>query len=130
MIRFSESPGGFLFLPTPTSPARALNTNFTPHATRPTLCIYSVEIGGQTTLLSGDDGVIDLRSDTAVTPTTVRCSVRNRIFQTLGVTVGTQSIVRGTLTYLVPAGHNVRLVSTVLVAAPSFTLVSSTEITL
>ena len=119
-----------LALPTPTMPARTLNTNFTPHATRPTLCIYTVEIGGVTTLLSGDDGVIDLRSDTAATPTTVRCSHRLRIFQSLGVTVGTQVVDRGTLVYLVPAGHNVRLVSTTLVAAPTFALISSCEITL
>ena len=44
----------------PTTPARTLNTNFTPSATRPTLVMYSVEIGGTTTLLSGDDGVIEL----------------------------------------------------------------------
>lgn len=116
--------------PTPSAPVRALNTNFTPNTARPTLCIYSVEISGVTSLLSGDDGVIDLRSDTAVTPTTVRCSSRMRVFQGLGVTVGLQSTVRGVLVYLVPAGHNVRLVTTVLVAAPVFTLISSCEITL
>lgn len=130
MIRFSEATNGFLLLPTPTNPVRALNTNFTPHATRPVLCIYSVEIGGQTTLLSGDDGVIELRSDTATPPVTVRCSIRNRIAQTVGVTIGTQSVVRGTLTYMVPAGHNVRLQTVVLLAAPTFAITSSTEIVL
>lgn len=120
----------FTLNPNPTTPARTFNTNFTPNASRPTLCIYSVQIACITTLASGDDGIIDLRSDTAVTPTTVRCSMRNRLVQTLGVTVGTESIIRSVLTYLVPAGHNVRLVTTTLVAAPVFTLVNQTEITL
>lgn len=128
-VRFSEEPG-LSFNINVTTPARALNTNFTPSLDRPTLCIYSCEIGGQTTLLSGDDGVIELRSDTAVTPTTVRCSMRNRIFQALGVTVGTQTIIRSNLVYLVPPGHNVRLVSVILVAAPTFAIVHQTEITL
>lgn len=120
----------FTLNPIPTTPARTFNTNFTPNTSRPTLCIYSVQVDCTTTLASGDDGVIDLRSDTAVTPTTVRCSMRNRIFQGVGVTVGTNSVVRSVLMYLVPAGHNVRLVTTVLVAAPIFTLVNQTEITL
>lgn len=128
MIRFSDVDR--LLNLNPTAPVRALNTNFTPNTERPTLCIYSVEIAGVTTLLSGDDGTIDLRSDTAVTPTTVRCSMRNRVFQGLGVTVGLQSTIRSTLVYLVPAGHNVRLVTTVIVATPVFTLVSSCEVTL
>lgn len=115
---------------TPTTTSRTFNTDFTPSATRPTLVIYSVEIGCTTTLLSGDDGVIELRSDTAGTPTTVRCSVRNRLFQSLGVTVGTNSVVRDLLVYLVPAGHNVRLATVTLVAAPVFTLVHQTEIVL
>lgn len=130
MIRFSEATDGFLLNPVPTNPVRALNTNFTPNTTRPTLCIYTVQIQGQTTLLSGDDGTIELRSDTATPPVTVRCSVRNRIAQALGVTVGTQSAIRGTLTYLVPAGHNVRLQTIVTLAAPIFTLITATEITL
>jgi len=116
--------------PVPSTPARTLNTNFTPNASRPTLCIYSVQISCTTTLLSGDDGIIDLRSDTAVTPTTVRCSMRNRLFQGLGVTVGTNSVVRSVLIYLVPAGHNVRLVTTTLVAAPVYSIVDQVEITL
>ena len=120
----------FSLNPQPTTPARTFNTNFTPNASRPTLCIYSCEISATTSLASGDDGTIDLRSDTAVTPTTIRCSMRNRLFQTVGVTVGTNSIVRSVLMYLVPAGHNVRLVTTTLVAAPIFTLVNQTEITL
>lgn len=128
MIRFSDI--DTLLNATPTTPARTLNTNFTPSVDRPTLCIYSCEIGGQTTLLSGDDGAIELRSDTAVTPTTVRCSMRNRVFQALGVTVGTQSTVRSVLVYLCPPGHNMRLVSIVNVAAPTFAIIHQTEITL
>lgn len=120
----------FTLDPVPTTPARLFNQNFTPNLIRPTLCIYSVEISATTTLLSGDDGVVELRSDTAVTPTTVRCSVRNRTFQGLGVTVGTNVIMRNVLVYLVPAGHNVRLATVTLVTEPQYTLVHQTEITL
>lgn len=129
MIRFGDLDGLSLHF-TVTTPTRTLNTTFTPNTSRPTLCIYTCEIGGVTTLLSGDDGTIELRSDAAVTPTTVRCSMRNRVFQTLGVTIGTQSIVRSVLVYLVPPPHNVRLVSTALVAAPTFAIINQTEITL
>lgn len=129
MIRFGDLDGLSANF-TVTTPARTLNSNFTPSAERPTLCIYSCEIGGTTTLLSGDDGVIELRSDTAGTPTTVRCSIRNRVFQGLGVTVGTNVITRSVLTYLVPPGHNVRLATVTLVAAPTFAIIHQTEITL
>ena len=114
----------------PTTPARTFNTDFTPHATRPVLVMYSVQIGCTTTLLSGDDGSIELRSDSAATPTTVRASMRNRLFQGLGVTIGTNSVVRSELVYLVPPGHNVRLATVTAVAAPVYTIVHQTEIAL
>lgn len=114
----------------PSSPARTLNTNFVPSVDRHALCFYTVEISCTTTLLSGADGVIELRSDAAVTPTTVRCSVRNRMVQTLGVTLGSNSVVRGVLSFLVPRGESVRLVTTTTVGAPVFTLVSSVEVLL
>lgn len=112
------------------TPVRTFNTDFTPSLGRPALCIYTVQVGGTTTLLSGDDGVIELRSDTAATPTTVRCSMRNRIFQTLGITVGTNTVIRTPLVYLVPAGHNVRIGTVTLTAAPVFTFINSVEIIL
>lgn len=115
---------------TPTTPTRALNTTFMPSATRPVLCMYSVQVNGTTTLLSGDDGVIELRSDTGSPPTTVRASMRNRVFQGLGVTVGTNTVVRAELVYLCPPGHNINLTTVVLLAAPIFTLVNQTEIVL
>jgi hypothetical protein len=111
----------------PVTPVRTFNTTFTPHLTRPVLAVYTVEITCVTTLLSGDDGTIELRSDTNPTPTTVRASCRNRLFQTVGTSVGTQSIVRTALTYIVPPGSNVRLVTIVTVALPVFTLVTSVE---
>lgn len=128
MIRFSDVDR--LLTAAPVTPARTLNTDFTPNTERPTLCIYSCEIAGTTTLLSGDDGTIELRSDTAATPTTPRCSMRNRIFQGLGVTVGTQSTVRSTLVYFVPAGHSVRLQTIVTLAAPTFAIIHQVEIAL
>lgn len=118
-----------LLVPTITTPARTLNTNFTPHATRPVLGIYSVRISGQTTLLSGDEGRIELRADNGA-PATPRTQVAMRIAQALGVTVGTQSAVEGELTFLFPPGWQGRLHSVVVLAAPTFSIVRQTEIIL
>lgn len=115
--------------PTVAMPARALNTPWTPNATRPVLVIATVSIQGTTTLASGDEGRIELRSD-AGAPVTVRSFARNRIVQTLGVTVGTQSGVGLPVWFLVPAGWQVTLATVVVVAAPAFTLHHVTEITL
>jgi|SRR5882672_9046137 len=108
------------------TPARTLNTNFTPDTGRPVFCIYSVEIN------SGDseDGLVELRSDTAATPTTVRSSGRNQFNVTGILGVGGNSITTAQLSYLVPPGHNVRLVTTNTTGTPTFTLKDQTEITL
>ena len=129
VVTLIPSAAGALSFPTVTTPVRALNSNFTPHATRPVLGLYSVEIGGVTTLLSGDDGVIELRAD-AGAPATARASVRNRVFQTLGVTIGTASVVRSELVFLFPPNWQGRLHTIVLVAAPTFAINHATEIIL
>lgn len=129
MPTFGDYEASDLEFPTVTTPVRTLNTVFTPHATRPVLGLYTVSVGGTTTLLSGDDGRIRLRSDLGV-PVTIRASMRNRVFATIGVTVGHNSVVETELVFLIPAGWSVDLSTEVLVAAPVFTLIRSTEIIL
>src|SRR5262245_11965485 len=68
-----------------TTPARSLNSNFTPHATKWTLCLYTVSISATTTIGGGQDGSVELRSDAVATPTTVRAIARLRQVATLAV---------------------------------------------
>lgn len=114
---------------TPNSaPGRALNAAFQPSTTRPTLVMYTVRIAGAATAnLTG--GRIELRSDTANPPTTNRCQARSqwKVTGALTTMLDEQDVV---LTYLVPAGHFVDLVSTTENGAPTFTLVVQTEIIL
>lgn len=112
---------------TPTVSARALNTNFTPHATRPTWCTYTTEITAVASLVSGQASVVELRSDTNTTPTTVRASCRSDVNITLGLSIGWNHVTRHTLSYTVPAGHKVRLVSS---GTATITISHQTECTL
>ena len=85
--------------------------------------IYSVTIATD----DGEVGTVELRSDTSSPPTTVRCSAQNNfsVSGVLGVT-GT-STVRSVLVYVVPPGHNVRLVTS---GTATFTLANQTEETI
>lgn len=114
---------------TPNSaPGRALNTNFQPSVSRPTLVIYTVRIQGAATAnLTG--GRCELRSDSAATPTTNRCQVRSE-WKVTGTLTTMNQQVDGVLTYLVPAGDFVRLNTTVENGAATFTLIAQTEIVL
>lgn len=109
--------------PTTTPTTRAFATNFTPSATRPTLVIYSIKVDVD----SGEDGRVELRSDTNATPTTVRATVENKL--TVGGVLGVTGSghVTSVLTYIVPAGHNVRIATTTVAGTPIYTIVSQTE---
>lgn len=114
---------------TPNSaPGRALDTNFQPSTSRPTLVIYTVRIAGVATAnLTG--GRIELRSDSAGTPTTIRCQARSSWKVTGALTTFAQAA-DTVLTYLVPVNDFVRLVTTTENGAPIFTLIDQTEIIL
>lgn len=112
---------------TPTAPERSLNSTFTPHATRPTLCIYTIEITAVASLISGQSGTVELRSDTSTPPTTVRASCKSDYSITLGVSIGWNHIGRYVLTYICPAGHNIRLVSS---GTATISIAHQTECTL
>lgn len=110
------------------SPGRTLDTDFRPSASRPVLVIYTVRIAGTATgNLTG--GRIDLLSDSATTPTTERCQARSSWKVTGALTTFAQAA-DSILTYLVPAGDYVRMVTTTENGAPTFTLIDQTEIPL
>jgi hypothetical protein len=118
-----------LALPTVTTPARALNVNFTPHATRPVLGIYSVQVTCTASLLVGQAGRIDLMADNGV-PATVRASNRSSLTAGVIVALGDQTIQRVPISFLFPAGWSGRLQSTAEVGAPTFAISAQTEIIL
>lgn len=123
-VVFTES-----LVPLVTTPVRALNTPFTPNLLRPVLGLYTVAIQGQTSLLAGDEGRIELRADPGA-PVTPRASMRNRTGQALGVTIGTVVAVETELVFLFPAGWQGTLATVVIEAAPTFTFIRGTEIVL
>lgn len=115
-----------LLTPSVATPTRTLNSNFTPSATRPVLCIYSIQINSGNNV----DGQVELRSDSAATPTTARAMIRSQIAVSGLLGVSGSTISAGVLVYLVPATHNVRLVTINNSGTPTFTLVNQVEITI
>lgn len=113
---------------TPVASARTLNTDFQPSATRPTLVIYTVRISGALTA-NQTTGNVQLRSDAAATPTTVRCQARLD-FKVTGALTTMNETCDFVLTYLVPAGHFVRLASTTEAGVVVFTRIAEVEIVL
>lgn len=112
---------------TPNVPARALNTTFTPHATKAVQCTYSIKLTVTNPLLAGASTVtVILNSDTATTPTTERGRVSATSSVALAVTIALTQSQDVQLSYLVPPGHKVRLVSTTSGTA-SAVITSQTE---
>jgi hypothetical protein len=101
---------------TPSTPSRALNTTFTPSTTNFVHCIYTIQL----VETPGQDGTVELRSDTASPPTTVRCSGRSAAGALLGASVTNRTI----LTYVCPPGDNVRIVTS---GTGTFSIVNQTE---
>ena len=96
------------------TPTRTLGTVFQPHATKPVLVSYSVKTEVTNPLLAGaSTATVTLLSDAANPPTTERA--RDEAVSSVGLAVSLALTTANTapLTYLVPAGHFVRLVSTI-----------------
>lgn len=106
--------GTALKTPTVTSPTRTIGTAFQPSATRPTLVSYSVRTQVTNPLVAGaSTAMVQLMSDANATPTTERARVSAESSVALAVAIAITTANVATLTYIVPAGHYVRLVSTV-----------------
>lgn len=107
----AQGPAGFGTV-APSTPARTLNTNFTPNATKATFCSYSIRTQVTNPLLIGTStATVTLLSDTNATPTTARCQVGAESGVGITVTIALTTANIATLSYIVPAGHNVRLTS-------------------
>lgn len=110
------------------APGRALNTNFQPSISRPSLVMYTVRIAGAITAnLTG--GRCELRSDVANPPTTIRMQARSqwKVTGALTTMLDEQDVL---LTYLVPASDFVRLNTVTENGTVVFTLIAQTEIIL
>lgn len=101
----------------PQSPARSLDTPFQPSADRDVFATYSVNL----IVDPNDTARVELRSDINNPPTTVRSIVRNDPGTDAGV-----NGVGAVLSYIVPAGHFVSLV-TVTTGTPTISLDAQTE---
>lgn len=112
---------------TTTTPTRALGAAFRPNTTKAVLCSYSLQITAATPLLAGAaSAVVELLSDAAATPTTLRA--RGSIGQQVGLSVSIAITDSNTivLSYIVPAGHYVLLKSTITGTATA-SIVAQTE---
>lgn len=115
---------------TPATPARALNTSFQPNAAKATYVCYSIALSVSNPLLAGSSTAqVQLLSDAAVVPTTVRSTAAAG--SSVGVSVTIQITTSNTVEVsgIIPAGHYVRLVSTVT-GTGSASIVAQTEVTL
>lgn len=107
------------------APSRVIGTVFQPNTTKVVNGQYAVSVSCQSLLLGNASGKIELLSDSANPPTTVRDTVANAISGVLSlVNSNTQA-----LRYKVPAGHYVLLKSTVIGGTATFSIVSQSEVT-
>lgn len=122
----SQGPAGFSTV-TPSTPTRTIGTAFQPSTTNAALCLYSIQIACTASLIGGQAGQVQLLSDASNPPTTIRATIANQ--NTSGLTIGLTVVNNQTamLTYLVPSGHYVKLVSTNTTGTPSYSMVSQTE---
>lgn len=111
---------------TPSTPTRTFNTAFTPSATAAVNVCYTVDMTCALTLAGTCSSKVELRSDTATTPTTARGSIGNTLTLGVGVVVGTTVGGPQQICYLVPPTHKVILVTSGT-AAPT-TFVSQSEV--
>lgn len=122
----AQGPAG-LGTVTPSTPSRSIGTAFQPSATKAILCAYSIKITCTATIGNGADGKVELFSDASNPPTTLRATIQNANTITLAVTLQSINAQTSVLTYLVPAGHYVKLVSTQTTGSPTFAIISQTE---
>lgn len=105
------------------TPTRVIGTAFRPSTSRPVWCSYTLELSVTVTVLAGQTSQIELRSDTATTPTTARAQAS---VQASGV-LNLSRTDRQQLSYLCPPGHYVNLVKS---GAGSATIIAQAEVAL
>lgn len=110
----------------PANNARALNTNFTPSTTRDTFVGYSITSTCTASLIGGQTQTVELRSDSAASPTTVRATYTNANTVSLAIAITVTNTQAGQLSTIVPRGHSVRINSAGTCTAVS--IISQVEI--
>lgn len=109
------------------TPTRVIGTTFQPSTSRAVWCAYTAQIVANFSLAGGQTGTMQLLSDSSNPPTTVRATVTNGLTGTIAVGLnmnGTQAV---GLSYLVPPGDFVRLVTS---GTATTTLTTQAEVTL
>lgn len=97
---------------TTSATTRTINTNFIPSATRYVTVNYSFSLNNTATILGGSTSTIELRSDIASVPTTVRANCTAAFTVALAIAITLNSTVPCNLQYFVPPGHSVRISTT------------------
>ncbi len=113
------------------TPSRTLGTAFRPSTNRLSLVTFSASADCTITLSGGQEGRVELLSDSSNPPTTIRSDVtgcKNTGTVVVGVTVVVGT--RGTASYLVPAGDFVLLRTVNVTGTPSYAITRQTEQTL
>jgi Collagen triple helix repeat (20 copies) len=108
-----QGPAGFGTI-TITTPTRTLGTSFQISATKAARVCYTIRTQVTNPLLAGSSvATVQLLSDAAATPTTERARVSAESTVGLAVSIALTTVNVAPLCHLVPAGHYVRLVSTI-----------------
>lgn len=108
------------------TPTRTMGTAFQPSATRPVLCVYTVQIAAAFSLTSGQTGTVQFLSDSANPPTVIRNVTSSGLTGSLTIGLNMTNTQQAVIVYLVPAGDWVKLVSS---GTATITLVQQVEIT-
>jgi hypothetical protein len=111
-----------------TGTSRALETAWTPSADKAVLVVATVRIAVTSTIGGASEAAVELRSDSASTPTTIRTRAQNRSAVTLAIALQVIDEKTFTLVHLVPAGDKVLLTKTVNTGTNTCTLERVTEI--
>lgn len=115
--------------PTVVTPTRALNTPFQPSLTNTVEVFYSARVVSALSLAGGQAGRIELRCDANNPPTTSRGRVAGGSTGTLAVGLNIVDTVEGQLTFKVPPGWWVSLVTVNEAGTPTYSLTSQAELT-
>lgn len=114
----------------PSTPTRVLGTTFQPNANKATLVSYSIKTSVTNPLVAGTStATVVLLCDASNPPTTERGRVEASSSVGLAVSIALTTTNTAPLSHVVPAGHYVRLVSTVS-GTGSNTIISQVEETL
>lgn len=122
-----QGPAGFSTVTPNSSPGRSLNTVFQPSTTNAVAVFYDVDVTAGLSLSGGTTGRVQLLSDASNPPTTIRRNMGNGNSGALTIGLSLNQLVTMGLSYIVPIGHFVKLVTVNTTGTPTFSLAAQTE---